>query len=304
VTFEDFARLHGVIVGRLIAGKWVRVATEDKPRSRNGAYKFIGDMGFVQNWATMTEAATWRCEGESTAGTKRAQQLARRGAQDAARHAQEAARKAEHILSECELATHPYLAAKGFPDELVNVWHDEKTGIRWMCIPMRRDGRVTGLQRISDQLAHERTVDGKTESVPNFEKKFLFGQRSELAEFVMGQRGTHVLCEGYATALSVRQALQNLKVPFVLHVTFSAGNMKKVAATLPAGLVLADYDLPSRLAPDEGGMGWKVAREIGWPFWTSDTAKEDFNDAHQRLGVFAVSMQLKAALMGAHRRAA
>jgi phage/plasmid primase-like uncharacterized protein len=278
MTFEDFAKLHGVIVGRLIPGKWVRVATEDKPRSRNGAYKFMGDVGFVQNWATMTEAATWRAEGASTDGQQRVQQIANQGSQEAAANARKAALKASHILSECELAPHPYLASKGFPDEMVNVWNRETDNV--MVVPMRIGRNVVGCQLIK----------------PDGDKKFLFGQRSGGAEFVMGQKGSHVLCEGFATALSVQQAMRNLKLPYVLHVAFSAGNMKKVAATLPTGLVIADNDA-SR-------TGERVAQEIGWPYWMSDVVGEDFNDAHQRLGLFPLVLQLRSAMLGANRRRA
>lgn len=278
MTFEQFAALHGVTIGRLIVGKWVRVPTEDKPRSRNGAYKLLGEVGFVQNWATMTEPAVWRAEGESRAAVQRVRQVADRAHAEALENARKAAARAESILAECELAQHPYLASKGFPDEMANVWKAETDNV--LCIPMRSAGRIVGAQLIA----------------PTGDKKFLYGQRSGGAEFVMGQRGMHVLCEGYATALSVRQALRNLKADAVLHCTFSAGNMKRIAERLPAGLVIADNDA--------SGTGERVAREIGWPYWISDTTGEDFNDAHQRLGAFAVSMQLKNVLTNATRRVA
>ena len=270
MMFEDFARMHGLVIRSLIPGKWVRCATEDKPRSRNGAYKYMGDVGFVQNWATMTEAAVWKAEGESRAVQQRVRQVADQAAAESAAQARSAALKAQKILSECELATHPYLAAKGFPDEMVNVWNRESDNV--MVVPMRMGQRLVGCQLIA----------------PTGDKKFLYGQRSGGAEFVMGQRGTHVLCEGYATALSSQQALRNLKTPYVLHVTFSAGNMKKLAANLPGGLVIADNDA--------SGTGERVAREIGWPYWMSDEVGEDANDYAQRRGVFALAMGIKKAM--------
>lgn len=272
MTFMDFCSLHGVTLRQLPpVGRWVRVPTDDKPRSRNGAVKFMGDVGFVQNWATQTEPAVWREQGQSTEAVARVRQVADQGAREAREAAQKAASRAQHILSECELAPHPYLASKGFPEELANVWNLEADNV--MVIPMRCGGQIVGCQLIK----------------PEGEKKFLYGQRSGGAEFVIGQRGTHVLCEGYATALSARAALHNLKTPYVLHTTFSAGNMKKVASGLPGGVVLADNDA-SR-------TGERVAKEIGWPYWMSDVVGEDFNDAHQRLGVFAVAMQLKKVLL-------
>ena len=245
MTFEQFCALHGVTLTSIpMHGRWVRMPTEDKPKHRNGAVKFLGDMGFVQNWATMTEPAVWKAEGDSHAVQKKIRETANRAAQESAALARNAAQKAQMILAECELATHPYLAAKGFPDEVVNVWNCETDNI--MVVPMRRAGQIVGCQQIK----------------PDGDKKFLYGQRSGGAEFIFGQRGTHVLCEGYATALSTQQALRNLKVQYVLHATFSAGNMKKVAENLPTGLVIADNDA--------SGTGEKVAREIGWPYWISD----------------------------------
>jgi phage/plasmid primase-like uncharacterized protein len=276
MTFEDFARLHGLLVGHLIEGRWVRVATEDKPRSRNGAYKFMGDVAFVQNWATMTEPAIWRAQGDSRAVAQRVRQVADRAHAEALVNAKNAAQRANAILGQCELARHPYLAAKGFSDELVNVWKRGAANV--LVIPMRVAGRIVGCQLIA----------------PTGDKKFLFGQRSNGAEFVIGQRGMHVLCEGYATGLSVQQALRNLKAPYVLHVTFSAGNMKKVAQRLPQGLVIADNDA--------SGTGERVAREIGWPYWMSDSVGEDPNDYAQRCGVFALAMGIKRLMLA--RRAA
>lgn len=271
MTFMDFCHTHGVTLRQLPpVGRWLRVPTDDKPRSRNGAVKFMGDVGFVQNWATMTEPAVWRSEGESTQAVARVRQVAEQATREAREAAQNAGRKAQTILAECELATHPYLASKGFEGELANVWNRETDNV--MVVPMRCGGEIVGCQLIK----------------PEGDKKFLYGQRSGGAEFVMGQRGTHVLCEGYATALSARAALHNLKLSYVLHVTFSAGNMKKVAETLPRGVVLADNDASL--------TGERVAKEIGWPYWISDTVGEDFNDAHQRLGVFTVAMQLKKVL--------
>lgn len=276
MTFEQFAELHGLVITRLIPGKWVRVATKDKPKHRNGAYKFMGDVGFVQNWATQTEAATWHADGDSKAVAQQVQRIANQASQEARANAQKAAQRAESILAECELAPHPYLASKGFPDELVNVWKRETDNV--MVVPMRAGRQLVGAQCIK----------------PDGDKKFLYGQRSGGAEFVIGQRGTHVLCEGYATALSTQQALRNLKAPYVLHVTFSAGNMKKVAEALPGGLVIADNDA-SR-------TGERVAQEIGWPYWISDAVGEDANDYAQRRGVFALAMGLKP-LLQVRRRA-
>lgn len=277
MTFEQFCQLHGITLTRLPApGRWVRVPTNDKPKHRNGAVKFMGDVGFVQNWATMTEPAVWRAEGESSEAVRRVAQVARQASQETTQAARNAAQRAASILAECELAPHPYLASKGFPDALVNVWNRETDNV--MVVPMRCGAQIVGCQLIK----------------PDGDKKFLYGQRSGGAEFIFGGKGLHVLCEGYATALSAQQALRNLKVTYTLHATFSAGNMKKVAESLPPGLVLADNDA--------SGTGERVAREIGWPYWMSDTVGEDANDFAQRAGVFALAMGIKQ-VMAQRRRA-
>lgn len=269
MDFLDFCRVHGVVIDRLpTLGRWVRFPTTDKPRHRNGAVKFMGTYGLVQNWAEQTEPAVWRDEGVSREAQKRIRSVANEADREARELASRAAQKAATLLSECELSTHPYLEKKGFPEELVNVWNKDTDNV--MVVPMRRGRELVGCQLIK--------ADG--------EKKFLYGQRSGGAEFVFGQRGIHVLCEGYATALSAQQALRNLKTPYVLHVTFSAGNMKKVAEQLPGGIVLADNDASL--------TGERVAKEIGWPYWMSDVVGEDFNDAHQRKGVFPLAMQIKS----------
>ena len=105
-------------------------------------------------------------------------------------------------------------------------------------------------------------------------------------EFCFDNKGMHVLCEGYATALSVRLALKSLKKRYTLHVCFSAGNMKKMADLLKpdSGLIVADNDL--------SGTGERVAKEIGWNYWISDVQGEDANDAHQRMGLFRFSQSL------------
>lgn len=267
MTFIDFCRAHGVIIDALpVVGAWKRYKTTDKPNSRNGAVKFMGDFGFVQNHATMQDVSSWRCEGDSTVGHQEVQRIAREAAQQIARSNAHAAAQAAQILSECRHTTHAYTASKGFPDEVMNVWKTADGPIA--IVPMFIGGALVGCQKINEAG----------------EKKFLHGQRSGGAQFVFSNKGPHILCEGYATALSARQALKNSKRPYTLHVCFSAGNMKKIAAGLEGGIVLADNDA--------SGTGERVAREIGWPYWMSDRVGEDFNDTHVRRGLFAISQSL------------
>lgn len=274
-SFVDFCRIHGVAIDRLPdVGVWRRFRTTDKPAHRNGAVKYMGDHGFCQNHATMVEVAVWRSEGESREAAQRVQAVANHAAQETVRAQRRAADKAGQMLSECELKAHPYLSAKGFPDERVNVNGEH------MLIPMRVGRDVVGVQTIN--------ADG--------EKKFLFGQRCSLAQFIFASAvpGTHIVCEGYATALSIRQAMAAIKRPYTLHVCFSAENMKKVAQSLQSGFVVADNDA--------SGTGERIAKEIGWPYWMSDTVGEDANDYHQRKGLFPLSQGMQRLFMNARRQ--
>ena len=278
-SFTDFCRLHGVLIDTLPAiGAWKRYRTEDKPQHRNGAVKFMGDHGFVQNHASMHEVAVWRSEGGSQVAQQEMRRVAQQASQDIARGQQQAAQRAGEILRACKTTRHAYMAIKGFPEESVNVWSSDKGDL--MVVPMRVGSQLVGCQTI--------TEDG--------DKKFLYGQRCSNAAFVFSAgNGIQIVCEGYATGLSVRLAMARLKRPYSLHICFSAGNMKKVAQGLPRGLVIADNDASK--------TGERTAQEIGWPYWMSDRVAEDGNDYHQRAGLFAFSQGLSSVLLRNRERA-
>ena len=116
MQFEDFARSHGLIVNGLQLNRWIATPTEDHPHKKNGRYKLLGDVGWVQNWATMDSPAMWRSEGGVRIPELRRQLVnADRERQELA---DKAASKAAWILHQCKPDIHPYLAAKGFPEEI------------------------------------------------------------------------------------------------------------------------------------------------------------------------------------------
>jgi putative DNA primase/helicase len=274
MDFIEFARSHGIIIHDLPPlGVWRRYPTEDHPRSKNGAVKFMGEVGFVQNHATSTVVSIWKPDSPITAKVKSTYLASIRNAEDEQRKKQhQAMQRAVGMLNGSGLSTHPYLEAKGFPDEQGNVlWQDGKPVL---LIPMRVGGNLVGLQQIDE--------DGG--------KKFLYGQRTNNAVFTFDNKGMNVLCEGYATALSVRLAFKQMKQRYTLHVCFSAGNMAKVAAGLEPGLLIADNDA--------SGTGQRVAEESGWKYWLSDRVGEDANDFHQRVGLFGFTQSLTRSMLG------
>ena len=265
--FLDFCRAHGVIIDREPPiGVWKRYPTEDHRTKRNGAVCFMGTHGHVQNWATMTEPDTWHADGDSAMDPNKARKLVEAAHRDIREKQEKAAQKAAYILHQCQIGYHPYLEKKGFKEEQGNIW--KKDDELLLVIPMRVGHRLVGCQLIDE----------------SGDKKFLSGQRTSGAAYVFDNKGVNILCEGYATALSVRMALKSLKKRYTIHVCFSAGNMVKVAGALGGGFVVADND--------ESGTGERVAKQIGWSYWISDRVGEDANDTHQRLGLFRFSQSL------------
>lgn len=270
MRFEEFARSHGLIINGVETGKWVATPTEDHPRSRNGRYKYMGDHGWVQNWATMTSPVIWK--GQSASLTPSQIRQAKFEADKERREAaSKAASKAGWILHQTRQAFHPYLKAKGFPDEQGHVWVTDDGLL--LVIPMRVDGRLVGCQLIDDKG----------------EKKFLSGQITKGAVFTMDAKGVPVFVEGYATALSVRAAMKAMKIRYTIHVCFSASNLEFVAGKTIGGLIIADND--------SNGVGEKAAQKTGKPYWMPPTVGHDANDYHATAGLFQVSQSLKRSLI-------
>jgi putative DNA primase/helicase len=273
MDFLDFARSHGIIIHDYPPlGTWKRYPTEDHPRKANGAVKFMGTHGFVQNHAVDTVVSIWKPDSPIQIDHRKIRSSVLNAEAEQRKRQQEATRKAVRMLNDSGMMTHPYLEAKGFPDEQGNVLRIEGKPV--LLVPMRVAGSLVGAQMID--------ADGG--------KKFLFGQRTSGATFTFDNKGMNILCEGYATALSVRLALKTMKRRYTLHVCFSAGNMLKVAEGLKPGLVIADNDASE--------TGQKTAAQIGWPTWISDTVGEDANDYHRRVGLFKFTQSLTQSMRG------
>lgn len=269
MTFERFASAHGLMIRDLYAdGRVHRCPTADHPRTRNGAYKFTGEWGWVQNWAEHAEPIIWRAEGVSEAVVRRDMEADRR--RDAERR-QKAAQQAAEIVARCRFDSHPYLDRKGFSEEQGLVDYDGR-----LVIPMRdvgSYGRVNSVQWISS--------DG--------EKKFLPGGTAKASVFVIGSGPEAWLCEGFATGLSVRAGLQRLYRPARVVVCFSAGNIAAVAAKLSGvRFVVADNDA--------SGTGARYATQTGLPWVMPPEIGTDANDYHQSAGAMALAKLLREAI--------
>lgn len=179
---------------------------------------------------------------------------------------------AKDLLDHSKKQTHPYMEKKGFPDFKVPVFTAGKVFPELakydgcMLLPMRIGDRLVGCQTIA----------------PDGTKKFLYGQITKNAELVIDNKGRHILCEGYATAMSVRRALQAVKKRYTIHVCFSASNILQISSQHPHCLIVADND----------SVGLKTAKKTGKPYWISPVAGEDANDYELRVGSLEAGKKL------------
>jgi putative DNA primase/helicase len=265
MTFDQFAREHGLLIDSIVMGRWIRVATEDHPRKRNGAYIFDGRSGLIQNHAVHLQPIRYVSSEpfvpDPMAAVKRQNQR-----DDQIRRQIDAARKAAFIFNNVTVEQHPYLIRKGFT-EPAKVWK----GL--LAVPMRVDSNLIGLQLIQ----------------PDGTKRFLTGQRTKGASLTIDNKGPDVLVEGLATGLSVRRALKLARVRYKIHICFSAGNMLEIAKSLDRPIVVADND----------PMGIATAKKIASRYWVGE-AGEDFNDYEQRVGSQAAAESLAPFIQAWH----
>lgn len=266
MNFIHFAEQHGLIIDHLISGRWVRCKTEDNPRKKNGSYIYTGDSGAIQNWAVHEKAIQWKSDAavEINREEMRAKTEARLKEQQ--RKQEIAAKKAAWMMHQARLGSHPYLIEKGFPEGKGYVFEGN------LLVPMRVGKQLVGCQMIAQ--------DGG--------KKFLYGQRTKGAQLVCDNKGRHIVCEGYATALSVRRALMQQKMRYTIHVCFSAANMVEIAAWLPDAFVIADND--------KSDTGLRAAKKTKRPYWMSPNTGEDANDYEMRVGTERLGEELMLAL--------
>lgn len=278
-TFSEFARACGVLVGDLYPSDRIRrCATTAHERSKNGAYFWDGQRGWVMAWDGDGEVhwyggevKPWTDEEKREWARKRDADRQRRIARQA-----QAARQAEMLIRGCVPQVHGYLHRKGFPDVKGLVAPDDA-----LVIPMRdvSDNRILGVQTVRWDAAERRWV-----------KRMATGMRATGAVLRIGPTKARetVLCEGYATGLSIDAALKHLRLNAAVLVCFSDSNLRYAAGHVP-GKKYAFAD------NDKSGAGERAAKDAGLAYCMSDVVGEDANDLHMRSGVLAVAMKLMAA---------
>lgn len=291
-TFIDFARAHGVEIdpGRLMPReKVMRCPTTAHPRSRNGAYFWDGQRGWVFAWDGEARAQ-WFNDPNSKPWTEeeKRQWKAKRDAQRQAQQQgyQRAAIKAQELIRSTTPGPHNYLFYKGLPHAQGLCTADGD-----LVVPMRdwQTNAVRGAQVI-------RWTD--TEDEPGrmrWVKKMTYGMQARGAVLRLGPpRATETIyCEGFATGLSIEAAVKQMRLNAAVLVCFSDFNMVYVAQqTHGRRYTFADHD--------KSGAGERAAQEMGLPYCMSPVLGEDANDLHKRAGLLAVC----GLLMSVRREAA
>ncbi len=276
MMFQDFARIHGVLIESVrVSNKIQRCPTVNKPKQKNGAYHFDGERGWVFAWDGEariewfgSESRPWTEEEKKEWGRRR---TAEKAEVFAKWHA--AARQAEQLIKSARPTEHGYLQLKGFGDQQGLVTEDGT-----LLIPMRsvKTGELQSVQKITwDEVER------------HWDKKMLYGGKAKGAVFRLGPKeaAETFLCEGYATGLSIAAALRSVGSDAAVLVCFSAGNLEYVAPVVTGRrFIYADHD--------KSGAGERAAIATGLPYCMSDVEGHDANDDHQKLGIFAVAKKL------------
>lgn len=277
MSVEDAIRAAGMTPpSQLPIGRWVRFPGAGKSRGNQAGWCRVitPTLAVFGDWSTgLTE--TWRDEShqdteESRRLYREAQQREREFRQQQRARQERVAREASEIVCKASVQKHHYLTRKGFPEGMGLVYDD------MLIVPMR-DAREYGLLLTVQQIS------------PTGEKRFLPGGRAGGACFRIGatpREAKHVvLCEGYATGLSIHAALSRLPGPSCVIVCFSAMNLEAVAQWFPQARIAADNDASEtgKRSAERTGLKWTMPYEVN----------SDFNDLHQNMGIYTVVERMR-----------
>ena len=276
--FTQFARAHGVIIDHPISdGVRRRCATVHRPKKKNAWYRWDGHFGWVLPFDG-GELEIFKSDKPMDAG--RAAEFQRRVAaarDEREREYRDAAVTAQKIIASCTFGHHPYFTKKGLFGQQGLI---DKDG--YLIVPMRnwQTNVLQSLQRIDD--------DGN--------KRFLDNGKAGGAVFKIGPPvGVTWLAEGYATALSVLEALKAMyRSSDRVVCAFSAHNLKTVAMQMSGPrYIMADND-----APDQMGRqaGQEAARATNLPWAMPEAEGTDWNDAWAAHGAQALVKPMRELL--------
>jgi putative DNA primase/helicase len=265
-------------------------------RTEGGSYVVTGSFGNWQGQEKHRVDIDWKgiSEQEREALQARRQALAAAEAQERTRMAELAAMSATDLWrAAAREGTSPYLQRKGVDAEGCRYLPAGGLVIPLLRYDLPRAEALRAVQRIFP--------DGSKRFSKGFEKP---GCCLRLGHVVVGE--PILICEGYATGLTLRMAVDR-RLPVV--VALDAGNLQPVADLLRGLhdqcrlLVCADDDW--RTAGNPGReKAHKTSKAVAdcaytWPIFRPGNRgpkDTDFNDLHQREGLHVVRRQLRHVL--------
>lgn len=290
-----------------VKGKWWYWLQEFRPRSggsyivgKFGTYKHGGSERKVEiDWTPLTEAERARFRAEQDAARQRAIAAKAEAAAIAAMDAADLWRWASR--EGCS----PYLDRKGVQGEACRYLPDGTLVIPLLRYDLPQAERLRAVQRI------------QPDGFKLFTRGFAKNGAAVRLGYVDEDTPLVLVCEGYATGLSIRMATDR-QLP--VYVALDAYNLVFVVEILrrvhpKAHLLICaddDWKTADQDGPNPGRTKAKLAAkttercDIVWPVFDAATRQEkdtDFNDLHLRQGLEAVARQLHAVLSAMQRRA-
>jgi putative DNA primase/helicase len=207
-----------------------------------------------------------------------------------------AVNKAKALLANAEVSEHAYLKSKQLPEILGFVTGDV------LVIPLRDlNGTLTGAQLIwyhdEGVGTTEIHVEGMKpivfrdlENEPDgFIKKFIAGTQAKGSVFRLGNRNAPatIICEGYATGLSIAEAAHLMRQDVSVLVCFSAFN------TMYVSNLLKGYKRGIFADNDAAGKGEDYAKKAKVPYVMSKHEGFDANDEAVELGIFYLAENVR-----------
>ena len=106
MNFISFANVHGLLIDSVYPSERIfRCGTEDKPKSKNGAYFFDGLRGYIFRWDQEAKPIWWN-DANATPWTAEEKKAWAQRRQEAEKLKQEgyrkAARKAQDLINSCK----------------------------------------------------------------------------------------------------------------------------------------------------------------------------------------------------------
>lgn len=269
-------------------GAWVRTDTFSGRNGKgDGSVKIGADVVFAKNFQTGETAHVRVGDPARPVDKRKATEQIERDRRQREERQERAAKTAEVLARKSRPGMHPYLSRKGFSAErapVLSAADVEAIGGRYL---VAGEKAIVLPARIGDRIVSAQIIweDGT--------KKFLAGGRMDGASFRVSPGRETWVCEGFATALSLRGALRAMNRQDGVLVGFSAYGVGVVAKALQGRVWIAtDNDKPM---PQFGGLGtgehW--AREAGKPYAMPPELGTDINDMHRSEGVYAVIALLK-----------